>query len=74
MIKKKCTSDCPPECSFEPNYCTRVCNDAENCANQTYSDCVIYTGTGLQQYGIEPGATVTEVILMLAELLYPQCY
>jgi hypothetical protein len=37
------------------------------------SDCVVYQGTLLQQYGVQNGATATEIITQLVNLLYPGC-
>jgi hypothetical protein len=76
----KCPAYCPPTCRFTINYCDYPiycedydCTNPETCTNYISSDCVVYEGTLLQQYGVENGATVTEIIQQLVNLVYPQC-
>jgi hypothetical protein len=77
----KCPAYCPPTCHFEINYCDYPiycddydCNNPETCRALISSDCVVYYGTLLQQYGVQNGDTVTDIILQLTELLYPDCF
>jgi hypothetical protein len=76
----KCPPYCPPTCHFEINYCDYPvycddydCDYPETCRTLISSDCVVYYGTILQQYGVQNGDTVTNIILQLVELLYPGC-
>jgi len=77
----KCSTSCPPTCSFTIDYCNYPvfcddydCQNPETCTVSIPSDCVVYNGTVLQQYGVENGDTVTEIIIKLAEFLYPDCF
>ena len=73
-MSKKCPPYCPPACEFEQTYCLPECEDSQNCDEYILSDCVAYEGTYLEQYGIEPGTSLTDVIIQLATLVYPDCY
>lgn len=76
----KCPAYCPPTCQFTINYCDYPiycddydCANPETCTVMIPSDCVVYEGTLLQQYGVQNGATATEIIQQLVSLVYPQC-
>jgi hypothetical protein len=76
----KCPAYCPPTCEFTINYCDYPiyceeydCTNPETCTTIISSDCVVYEGISLQQYGIENGATATEIIIQLANLVFPNC-
>lgn len=76
----KCPAYCPPTCEFTINYCDYPiycddydCTNPEPCVIMIPSDCVVYQGTSLQQYGVENGATATEIIIQLVNLVYPNC-
>ena len=73
MLRHNCTIYCPPKCPFSPEYCLPECEDAINCEEILLSNCVIYEGTNLEQYGIEPGSNLTDVIIALANLVYNDC-
>jgi hypothetical protein len=77
MYKDSCSKYCPPSCSFEVNYCDHPvfceeydCTNPETCVELVASDCVQYTGDLFEQYGIQSGASVTEIIQTLALLIY----
>lgn len=79
-MNSKCSKFCPPSCSFTVNYCEyRVfcedydCTNPETCVQMIPSDCVIYEGNLLEPFGIAPGTSVTDIIIALAELVYPGC-
>lgn len=81
MYKNSCSKECTPSCSFKINYCDYPvfcddydCENPETCVQVIPSDCVIYEGDSLEQYGIESGATVTDIIYRLAQLVYPECF
>lgn len=48
------------------------CNKT-NCLTVYTTDCVIYNGSDLLCYGIEPGFSLTQVILKLLALIFPVC-
>lgn len=80
MYKNTCSKYCPPNCSFEVNYCDHPvfcedydCTNPETCVQVIPSDCVVYEGTLFEQYGVPSGATVTEIIQILVQLVYPNC-
>lgn len=81
MYQNNCSKYCPPTCSFEINYCDYPvfcddydCTNPETCTQMIPSDCVTYEGSLFEQYGIQSGVTVTELIQSLAQLIYPDCY
>lgn len=81
MLQSNCSIYCTPSCSFEINYCDYPvlcddydCTNPETCVQMIPSDCVTYDGDLFEQYGIPSGASVTEIIQTLAELIYPDCY
>ena len=76
----KCPAYCPPTCQFTINYCDYPiycedydCTNPETCTVMIPSDCVVYEGTLLQQYGVQNGTTATEIITQLVNLIYPEC-
>lgn len=73
MQQHNCTIYCPPNCPFVPQYCIPECEDGQNCVEILVSDCIMYEGTYLEQYGVEPGTSLTGVIIHLANLVYPDC-
>lgn len=80
MVQHKCSSYCPPNCPFVIDYCNYPilcddydCTNPKTCTELIASDCVIYEGTALQQYGIQPGQNATEIIIQLVNLVYPSC-
>ena len=80
MYQNNCSKYCSPTCSFTINYCNYPvfcddydCTNPETCTQMIPSDCVIYEGTLFEPYGVESGATVTEIIQKLVYLLYPGC-
>ena len=74
MVQHKCSSYCPPNCPFVIDYCNHPihcddydCTNPKTCVQLIASDCVIYEGTSLQQYGVQNGATATQIITQLAQ-------
>lgn len=81
MLQHNCSKYCPPQCEFAINYCDFPvfcedydCTNPETCVQSIPSDCVVYNGTALEQYGIYSGTTVTQIIQTLAQLVYPECF
>lgn len=68
-----CSPYCPPSCPFEPNY-VYTCNDENACTQVLTSDQVLYMGTNLQLYGVEPGDSLTTIVDKLVNILYPDCF
>lgn len=71
---------CIHTCNFSINYCNHPifcdnysCLNPETCVQMIPSDCVTYTGTLFEQYGLSSGVSVTEIIKRLVELIYPNC-
>lgn len=62
---KWCPSFIPPP--------AELCPDGEPCEEQVSTDCVIYTGPDIDCYGITTGMTVTQVLGILYDIIYPNC-
>lgn len=74
MIRKNCSTYCPPHCEFEPDYCPPIdCPDGPICTELIPSDAIIFEGTYLECFGITAGMNLTDVVLALAALVFPQC-
>jgi hypothetical protein len=72
--------NCLNTCDFKIDYCNYPifcddydCSNPETCVQMIPSDCVIYEGTLFEQYGLQSGVTVTEIIQRLVDLIYPNC-
>jgi hypothetical protein len=72
--------NCLNTCNFKIDYCNYpiLCDDydcanPETCVQMIPSDCVTYEGTLFEQYGLQSGVTVTEIIQKLVDLIYPNC-
>jgi len=48
------------------------CNEA-GCETKYTTDCVVYQGSDLVCYGIQPGFSLTQVLLTLLALVFPNC-
>ena len=59
---------CP---SFLPP--AQPCSGGEACEEQVSTDCIIYTGPNIPCYGVTTGMTITEVLDILYQALYPTC-
>lgn len=66
---KKCSD---PFCISSLDATTVVCSTPQ-CEQQISTDCVIYTGSDLECYGIYNGDTLTQILTVLSEKLYPEC-
>lgn len=74
MIRKNCSTYCPPHCEFEPDYCPPIdCPDGIICTELIPSDAIIFEGTYLECFGITAGMNLTDVVLALAALVFPEC-
>ena len=74
MIRKNCSTYCPPHCEFEPDYCPPIdCPDGIICTELIPSDAIIFEGTYLECFGITAGMNLTDVVLTLAALVFPEC-
>jgi hypothetical protein len=74
VIRKNCSTYCPPHCEFEPDYCAPIdCPDGPICTELIPSDAIIFEGTYLECFGITAGMNLTDVVLALAALVFPQC-
>lgn len=49
-----------------------VCN-TPGCELKYTTDCVVYNGDDLICYGVLPGFTLTQVLLTLLALVFPNC-
>jgi hypothetical protein len=54
-------------------YCIE-CGDGTPCFVKYSSDCAVYKGDDLECFGIEPGTNLTDVILNLLALVFPECH
>jgi hypothetical protein len=61
---KWCPSFLPP---------AETCPDGEPCDEQVSTECVLYTGPNLPCFGITTNMTMTEVIAILYNYIYPNC-
>lgn len=75
-----CSPYCPPSCPYSPTYTNKCVNSEDGCsANDTClqiltSDQVLYTGTNLLNYNIQPGDSLTTIVDKLVAILYPNCF
>lgn len=47
--------------------------DKVGCETKYTTDCVVYQGSDLLCYGVEPGFSLTQVLLTLLALVFPNC-
>lgn len=73
-MKNTCNNICP-KCSshFDPRFSCTNCDDATICDEIYYSSCVYYKDDCLSCYGVEPGDSLTTVIIKLLDFVYPEC-
>jgi hypothetical protein len=70
---------CNPICSTcvpyldDPALCVD-CQKGTPCTSVYTTDCVIYNSDDLLCYGVEKGFTLTEVLLVLLEFVFPECH
>ena len=70
----KCHPYCTTYCRFEPDYCPPVdCPDGPICIEMIPSDAILFEGTTLECFGVTPGMSLTQVINVLAALVFPEC-
>lgn len=50
-----------------------ACPAGPKCDEETSTDCVLYTGPNLPCFGITNGMTITQVIAILYNYIYPNC-
>jgi hypothetical protein len=51
----------------------QACPAGPECDEETSTDCVLYTGPDLPCFGITHGMTITQVIAILYNYIYPNC-
>jgi hypothetical protein len=66
-ICNKCSSQ------FDPRFSCTNCDGGELCEEIYYSSCVYYSEDCLSCYGIEPGDTLTTVIVKLLDFAFKEC-
>ncbi len=83
-MKNKCT-DCQNCSPIVPKkvYCVPECPDCTPCEQLYLSNCIIFENDddsnntendGLLCFGVESGASITDLLLNLLEKLFPECH
>ena len=73
-MKNSCNNTCTNCSSYiKPGIPCVNCENGTVCQETYNSSCVIYTGDCLECYGVESGQPLNEVILVLLDLVFPEC-
>lgn len=68
-----CQKDACQKCYGMTTAVPCVFCDEVGCEVKYTTDCVVYQGTDLLCYGILPGNSLTQVLLKLLSLVFPNC-
>jgi hypothetical protein len=68
-----CQKDTCVKCNRETIGSPCVFCLSNNCVTKYTTNCVVYNGNELACYGIDSGASLTEVLLTLLAYVFPNC-
>lgn len=68
-----CQKDTCQKCFRTKQSIPCVFCDEVGCEVKYTTDCVVYTGDDLLCYGVSPGFSLTQVLLTLLALVFPNC-